>query len=386
VQRLKPRLGERGTPSVIFLPPELLVGPSGGCLSVVVLGPSSTHFTVRPAGDSPLPESVEDWPQASLAGLVQLTRCGARRSRLNVLLIEMRSPRAVLETVAAQSKAPLESAIEVLPQRDPGPIAPLTGFGPRPKPAPASERLARAEANARRDGALDAVRASLQSSSRGNGSSQRELETGCHRFEFFAEGAESEALPYDLSVLPEFDATASLVSVERGDGLGATFSVCAGERTALSFRFSGAPRNARVWLLASRFALPAGLPESWGSGGRARMAAVLRRHNVAVTEMPIDQALGVQGPTLMPIRVEPGACYVAAIAPLEGHAFQVALGAVASGISAQNHGNAPGEGTLLSFCVGKETVATLEADSRGPGLTWLFGMWQLGRRSLGEEP
>jgi hypothetical protein len=255
-----------------------------------------------------------------------------------------------------------------------------------PRPAPIAERLARAEANAHRDGALESERESVQSTSQGTFASRRPVDPGCHRFEFFGEASDDERLPYDLSVLPEFDATASLVSVERGDGLGATFTACAGESTSLNFRVSGAPRNRPVWLLASRFALPAGLPESWGSHGRARMAAVLRRHNVSVAAMPIQQGLGVQGPTLMPIQVEPGACYVAAITPLEGHAYQLALGAVVGGVSSQNHGISPDEGTLVSFCVRKQTVATIEADSRGAGLTWLFGVWQLGRRPLGEEP
>ena len=71
VRHLPPRLGERLSPSVVFLPVELLSGNSSSCISVVVLGPNSIHFTLRAVGGAYLPESVEDWPQASLAGLVQ---------------------------------------------------------------------------------------------------------------------------------------------------------------------------------------------------------------------------------------------------------------------------------------------------------------------------
>ncbi len=384
VRRLPPRFAERGTPSVAFLPAELFAGSPSECLTVVVLGPNSTHFTLRTAGASYLPDSVEDWPQASLAGLVQITRCGRRKSRLAALLVEMRSPRAVLEIVAVRSAQPVDAATEVLRQRDPGPIAPLTGFGPPPTPPAIDERLASALGRSRREGGKEVAREQLESSPRGTGVHRLSLEAGCYRLDLLAEAA-TPPVASDLSALPELPASAALVSLDRGDGLSLALSFCQGERGHVGVRFAGSPPSAKVWLLASRFPLPDGLPEAWGSGGRARMAAVLRQHATKVSGSPVDQALGVQGPTLMAVPVEPGACYVAALAPVQGQASSLALAARSGGVEAQNHRVQGSEGTLLSFCARAATTAQIEVDTRGSNLTWLYALWQSGRRALGEE-
>ena len=63
----------------------------------------------------------------------------------------------------------------------------------------------------------------------------------------------------------------------------------------------------------------------------------------------------------------------------------LALGAVSGAVSAQNHSGLTADGTLISFCSRGESVATIEAESRGAGLTWLFALWQTGRVSVGEE-
>ncbi|MFZ5897479.1 MAG: hypothetical protein ACOY0T_40890 [Myxococcota bacterium] len=385
VRRLPPRLGERGVPSVIFLPIELLSGPASSCVSVAVLGPHSTHFTLRAAGSAYLPDSSEDWPQASLAGLVQITRCGSRKSRLSALVVEMRSPRALIEVIAVESQQPVQPAVEILPQRDPGPIAPFTGLSLPNTPPPLPERLAAAEANARRNGSEEIEREFAMSSARGAGLVRRQVDAGCHRLDVLVEPTPNRAALGDLAVMPELDATASLVSVERGDGHGAAFTFCAGDRTQVAFRFAGAPPESRVWVVASRFALPQGLLDNWGSGGKARMAAVLYRHGVRVSNAPVDQALGVQGPTLMPVAVVPGNCYVAAVTAVQGQAFGIALAARVGGAEVQNHGGSSGDGTLISFCARGHDIVTVEADSRGAGLTWLFALWEASRLPLGEE-
>ncbi|MGC4088470.1 MAG: hypothetical protein QM756_11350 [Polyangiaceae bacterium] len=173
---------------------------------------------------------------------------------------------------------------------------------------------------------------------------------------------------------------------ERGDGLAAAFTLCAGERTSVAFRFAGAPPEARLWIVRSARALPSGLLDSWGSGGKARMAAVLLRHGVRVHDTPVDQALGVQGPTLMPIAIEPSGCYVGVITAVQGQPFGMALAARVGRAEAQNHGGPSGEGTLVSFCARGERTAQIESDSRGAGLTWLFALWQTSRLPLGMEP
>ena len=382
VRRLPPRLSERTAPSIVFLPLELISDRSASCISVAVLGPTSIHFTLRAVGGAHPAESVQEWAQASLAGLIQITRCGARKAQLAALLIEMRSPRAVLEVVAVESRAPIPPSTDILQQRDPGPIAPLMGPGLPKAAAPIAERLASAEVASRAAGGLDVQRDWVQSNANGTGSVRRLTEAGCHHLQVMTEAGSHFS---DLVLIPELSAAAGLVAVERGDGYTASLSFCAGARTPIGFRFAGAPGGSRVWIVASRVPLPGGLPDSWDSGGRARMAALLSRDRVKVDGLPVDQALGVQGSTLMPIAIEPGACYVAALSAMQGQAFSLALGVTQGSSNAQNRGGPGAKGTLVSFCSRGESQVLIEAEARGSSLTWLFALWQTGRLSLGEE-
>lgn len=383
VHRLTPRFAERARPLLIFAPPELVVKETAGCLTAAVLGPSSTHFTVRVAGNAAAGEP--EWVVGSVAGMVELTRCGPERAQLAGLLVEMRSPRAVLETLIVESKKPIPRAAESVPQRDPGPVRPLAGNEPRPPPLPIAVRSRTAEARLERDGGTLLARERLVSSSDGTGSLERTLEAGCYRFDLLAEPATLRREAYELTVLPDVAGPASVVSVERGDGLDAAVSVCAADTARLAVDFAGAPARSPVWVMSARWAFPEGLPEAWGSGVRARVAAVLRRHGVRVFGSPVDQALGVQGSTLMPVAVEPGACYVGVLAALEGRPLGLALAAAPGGIVSHNHGGLEGDGTLVSFCARSETRALIEADARGSAVIWIFAMWQTGRLSLGEE-
>lgn len=385
VVRLHARLAERGVPTVIFVPAEAL--GAARCATVAVLAPSSTHFVVRPVGGSTTDETVDDWPQPSLAGLVQLTRCGRRKAGLSALFVDMRSPRAVLEAVVVRGDEAARPAVEALPQRDPGPIVPFPEGAQRPPPPPLSQRLAAAEARTRREGAKESFREILKSSTRGVGRLRRKLEPGCHRVDLLAEGPTSADSSYDLMAVPKLDAAASLVAVERGDGLDASVRLCAGEESELVLEFGGAPAAVKVTVVGGSWPLPDGLPEAWGGTGKARIAALLQRHQVRIRGGPVDQALGIQGPTIMPVGVEPGACYVAVLAAVRGEPRGLALAALSGSVAAQNHGGPEGDGTLVSFCARSEPRAVIEADSRGSGLVWLYALFQTGRvAALGEPP
>jgi len=384
VRRLAPRLVERGTPNAIFLPSDLLNGPSGSCVSVAVLATTSTHFMLRAVGGSHWVDPEEAFPQASLAGLLQFTRCGSKRSRLGTLLLELRSPRAVVEIVAATSAGPVEPALDVLPQRDPGPIAPFSGLRQTSAPAALSERLAAAEANARLLGAVESTRESIPNPPRGVGSSERPIEPGCYRWDLLGEPDPQHPAQAELTILPEFDDDTALVALDHGDGFAAAATFCTARRTLLRLRFAGAPANGRLWLISSRFELSEGLPEIWGPTGRARMAALLRHHGLRVQGTPVEQALGIAGPTWMPLRVLPGTCYVAAAVPLQGQAQGLALGVRVGGMSLQNRGPL-NQGSALTFCTGRQDLVTVETDGRGLGLTWLFALWPSGRLRVGEE-
>lgn len=385
VRRLEPRLAERGAPTVVFLASELAQRSPRACSSVAILGPSSTHFSVRAVGAAPSPDDVDDFPVPSLAGLVQLTRCGQGRARLSTLLIEMRSPRAVIETIVVESQTAVRSAVEVLPHRNPGPLALPGGSSPRPEPPPMPARLASLEARSKREGAARIERFELPSSPRGAGTLRRLIEAGCHRLDLLASAKNAVEDDFELAAMPEIHDALSVVSIDRGDGLDTSLTFCAGDRSPLAVEYAGAPRNAQVSAVLSSWPLPDGLSDAWGATGRARVAATLRRHAAPVEGAPVFQALGVQGPTLMPAEVEPGACYVAVLVAVRGSPQGLALAAVSGATSAQNHGGQGGEGTLVSFCARSSERVLFEADSRGVGLFWLFALFQNGRVAIGEQ-
>lgn len=385
VQRLEPRLAERGAPTVVFAAAELAGHSRSACTSVAVLGPSSTHFTVRAVGAAPSPDDVEDFPVPSLAGLVQLTRCGPGRARLSTLLIEMRSPRAVIETILVESRSAVRSAVEVLPHRNPGPLALPGGSSVRPEPPPMATRLAAVMARSKREGAARTERLQLQSSVRGAGTLRRSIDAGCHRLDLLAEPTVASDDGYELALLPELHDAISVVAVERGDGLDASLTFCAGDRSPLGVEYVGAPARSPLSAVLSSWPLPEGLSDAWGAAGRARVAATLRRHAAPIEGAPVFQALGVQGPTLIPAEVEPGACYVGVLVAVRGAPQGLALAAVSGATSAQNHGLQGGDGTLVSFCARASDRVLFEADSRGVGLFWLFALFQNGRVAIGEQ-
>lgn len=383
VKRLPPRFAERGSATVLFLPPEF-VSASSACTSLAILGPPATHFTARTVGESAI-EAGDAWPEPSLAGLIQLTRCGKRRPRLGAVLVELRSPRAVLETIVVETRVPLASAIEILPQRNPGPIEPLEARSSRASPPPVRERLEQGRARLMREGAERVSTDLLKSSRAGTGDYRRLVAEGCYRFAFFAEPPGPGEPERELELLPEKNDALSVVALETGDGFDAAVTLCTGDRTPLSIGVSGAASSAPVHVLIAESQLPRGLPEAWGSRARARVAATLFKHRVRLDGPPIDQALGVQGPTLMPLAVEPGACYVGVLVAVRGTAQALTLSGMVGHDHAANHAPPGGDGTLISLCARARTSALFETDARGSSLFWLFALFQNGRMAVGGE-
>jgi len=118
------------------------------------------------------------------------------------------------------------------------------------------------------------------------------------------------------------------------------------------------------------------------------MSAVLREQALGLTGAKlVDEALGVQGTTAMPVAVEPGACYLAVVIELRGTAQSLALAARAGGREAQSRTPLDAPGTALSFCAGSTSRALIEVEARGLSLVWMSALWQTGRIRLGEtEP
>ncbi len=386
VHHLEPRFLERGDVIPLLFPPELVTDDPTGCLTVAVLGTTSIQFLVDPGG-SPNGRSALDMPEGSLAGAVEITRCGAKKASLANVLLEMRSPRGVIEVLAVAAPTPPPALTTILPHRDPGPMAPPGGSGPRPSVAPLALRVQAVEQRAARSGALELTNEELVASGMGTGIELVPLAAGCHEFELLAgERTQRDRRSSDLDLEVSTADGAHILATDKSESNDARALVCVGEPMPVAMRFAGAPPGARVTLLRARWDLAEGLPERWPAEARAPMSAVLREQGLGLAGARlVDEALGVQGATAMPVEVEPGACYLAMLVALRGTAQTLSLGAQAGGREAQSRAPYDAPGTALSFCAGPASRALLEVESRGLSLVWMSTLWRVGRERLGES-
>jgi hypothetical protein len=381
VTRLEPRLLERGDVLPLVLPVEVLEPKGPPCATVAVLGTRNIQFLLDP-GRRTRPGALE-WPDGSLAGVLQATRCGGKKAELAALAIEMRSPRGVLEFLVLGSEQPPPAVIEVLPQRDPGPLAQTPGSGPRPIVAPLHVRIRALEERAAREQAIELSTLDLTAGALGVGSSVLTLAPGCHRFDLLGEEVERRAADVDLEIT---EVTRSLVlAVDHGESSDGEALVCVASATTVNVRFGGVAPFAKLALVRARWDLDPSLPARFPADARARMSGLLRSQRRTLGSAPlIDEALGVQGDTLASIEVEPGACYLALAVGLRGEVGTLSLAAQAGHKVAQSRIDPDVAGAALSFCAGSAERATVEVDARGLGVTWMSAIWQLGRTRLGE--
>jgi hypothetical protein len=325
---------------------------------------------------------AQDWPEASIAGGAEVVRCGARKALLSQLALQMRSPRGVVEVIAGSSSKPLPEVRRVLSRRNPGPVQRTTQPTPRARPAPLEQRLGAIEGWVRERGWLELRRSDSTSGSDGSGGELLRLDPGCHRFDVLG-----VAEP-DPKRTPDIDADLvtlgnQLIAQDRSENADATLGHCTGEQSLVKLRYAGAAPDTEVVLAHARSALPAGLPEAWGPFARARMAESLSAYRFGKLEgHPVYASLGVQGVTLLPLEVEPGACYLVGLAVIQGSASGLTLAARADPELAENYGGPEARGSVLAFCAGHER-AVLEVEARGSAIAWLLGVWQTARIAIG---
>lgn len=382
VIRLKPRLLDRGERFPLVLPAEPLDPKTPGCASIAVLGTTQTHFLLDASATGQGIAGI-NWPEGSQAGALTVTRCGDKKPLLASLALEMRSPRGVIEILTLSSDEPPPALTQVLPHRDPGPMAPLAASGPRPSVAPLALRLRAVEERATRERAVEHTVQDLTASPMGMGSALVTLAPGCHRFDLLGDEAGRHPTDVDLDIASADGG--QLLATDHGESSDAGALLCVGRPMPVTVRFSGVGPLARLALARARWDLEPSLPQRWAPEARARVSAVLRDRRVPLTGARLsDEALGVQGDTLMPIEVEAGACYVAVAVELRGNAAAISLAARTARGTSQSRLDQDVPGALLTFCAGPSERALLEIDARGFGLVWMSAVWQLGREKLGE--
>jgi hypothetical protein len=375
VQRIVPRLLSHGERVPIVLPPFSGEADDGNCASLAVLGSVSTSFVLLRTAvvqGSLVGDSVP-----SVAGAVELVRCGRERYQLANLWVEMRSPRGVVEFIVAQSPGRLSSLRQELPHRDPGPAWPEGEAGPRPVSPPLKARVAEWEAQARRDGALSTDNRILRADESARVGVDVSLEEGCHGFSGLGLQPARHAQSLDIDLVMYRDSPRMILREDQSENPDASVSLCVAQDTDVIIDLLGTPPGDPVALLHARFALPDGLPLRWGPVARERLAEALwDQHFAGVVDPPVYESLGVTGMTVLPLEVEPNTCYVVSAGILRGlvKAFQLRLimpGGQASA-SASNDRNS----AALAFCSGMERGAQLQVEAFGASLAWLAAIWR----------
>jgi hypothetical protein len=376
--------------------------PEGECTTFVLLGARGLGFHATAvesrdaggslrsgppwngtsAGNSRAPGNDEANPKIpSAAGALSVERCGDPPPRR--WLVTSDSGRGALELVIARSSKPLPSLQLILPERTGGGVGAMSEPGPPPALAPPEKRAETTETRAHRDGAAVEARATWQAGADGAGSSEETLQPGCHAMQLFAVDPRTlrsaRRARLDLDAEMRDTADDRLLARDRTDAPDALLSVCVGETTRVGVVFVGSPPNAPVIVSHYSWPLPDHLPTQWGDEVRARMAhLLLARHLVSLPSEPMQLAQGGSGVTPVPIAMEPGACYLAVVALVQGTAHAIGLRIRVGARDAVDDRGVDDSGAVVAFCAEDRKVASAQVDAHGPPLLgWGLALYRL---------
>lgn len=383
VSLASPVLLDRLASYALHAPASALDGTSPRCTSVAMLSTANVSFIAH-FTDEHTPAQRPAWPVPSAAGLAELTRCGATKTQLSTLQVQMRSRRGVVEIVLLESDHPPPPLSTLLRGRDPGPTAPSPYVGPRPYLAPLSVRIDRYRATLSNAQAQWSEQAVVSDAS-GRGGQVFHLNEACHEFMVLA--------PQDKNAPPDIDARVSdLVPGEiyqsdddqAGD---AHLLHCTGQAERVVVEFSGANPGTELVILHLSTPFPEGLPAAWGNRARSLLAQALYASDAPqLRGPPLLHALGVRGETTLPLELQAHACYVAAVAPLRGDNRRLVVRVETSSLERQIQVQGTNAAGPLFFCSSDETTGVLRIHSVGTAVTWLAGLWQLAPAPRGSAP
>lgn len=382
VERLPPLFLEHGRARTLSVARWREGDPS--CVTVALLGVRTADFFVsRELAEDPDPARPDE-PRAdrrlrSAGGSLVLSACGADRAKLGRLELEMGSPRGTLEILIARSDAPPRDLREILPERAPGPLAPRGDPGGPLGARPLAERLLRASQRARSEGAIVEARVEGRALPKGVGRFDLELVPGCHRLEILADASRAPGGAVDIDADVR-DAAGRVLARDRAELPDARLDLCVGEITPVHVLFAGASGPLPVTLAHARWAMPARVPVRWGPRARAAFAATLHKRRAPDPALaPIFEALGVGGSaTSIPLEIEPGRCYLAALAMVRGEARSIRLAATLGDRVARDDAVDRPESASASFCAGEEIHARFDVEVRASSAFWVLALWPMG--------
>ncbi|MBI4704760.1 MAG: hypothetical protein HY744_26960 [Deltaproteobacteria bacterium] len=369
------------------------------CAAVVALAERQLWFTLGPhAGVAAAPAGQEQFgeepsldrgepggaPVRSQAGVARLSDCGRGCAPLLGVELAMGSGRGAIEVLMVSGADLLMPVELVLPERARGAPAPVDEAGPLPVPGPLVERLQRAERAARADGAVDVTPLDAGLFPSGGGGLLLKLAAGCHRLAVLAEGPpEARARGIDMDAELRLPGERAPLVRDRSHAPDARIDFCLGDAGPVELRFAGPSGPVEITVVDASWPLPPGLPRQGGAQLRAELAWALHRsRSTGPQSPPTFMAAGASGVTLVPVDVEPGACYLAALGLSRGEARAMRLAARVAGRSYHDETTEPPFGAALSFCAGSARLALLSAEVRAAGAWWTLVLWPHGR----EEP
>ena len=373
VERLPPRLLNRGDLVPIAISPELLNPKTPGCVTVGVLSTPNLSFLMV-FGQNDQKPNRRAWPVPSAAGAAEVTRCGARKPLLQGLTVQLRSRRGILEFLVLASEHPPAPISEVLQGRDAGPSIPSPQVGKRPWLAPVKERTETRKQILRAHGATRVTTSASMTNDSGRGDWVVHLNTGCHRLELLT-GSHQDSPP-DLDARLQTLTTAENLDIDEEHSGQAALEYCVGRPERFRVSYSGARPKSEVVVIHSEWALPVGLPLEWGAQARANLArAIWQTDFPPLKRAPLQATLGVRGTTAIPLEIDPQSCYVAVVAPFRGKTTRFGIASQTRGMIRQAQSLKKGRGVAVHFCAQGARSTRIEIQAVGSGLAWIFGLW-----------
>lgn len=370
-----------------------------GCLTVLLLAPRTSEIIAElievdetrgpldslfrdtlPSGHPPIgPGSAEPRVRSS-SGALTIVRCGAARAALRRIQVDLSGARSALEVIMAESREDLGDLREILPERAAGPIAPRGDPGRPIEPGPLPDRMLRAEKRARADGAESVTRSGMKASVAGTGELSLRMLEGCHRLDIMAEvPSVSPRRATDVDAEAKDAESERSLARDRADAADARLDFCLGETGVVNVPFQGAAGPVNVAVSDARWPIPRTIPPYWGARARGGFATALRRRGApAPQEQPIFEVVGVQGETSASLSVEPGKCYLAAVALMRGDARGIRLAADLGSRAVRDEVVERAEGAAVAFCAAeRDTSALIRVEARGNSPWWALAVWPM---------
>jgi hypothetical protein len=365
VARMTPVFLGEGEIRTVTLPPGVVA--AAGCVRIAAVAERQIGFVVA-IGDGDSGDGAH-----SDAGAAVLDACGDEKP--STLRVAMLSSRATVEIIVAAHDGPIFPLEDLLPARAPGPLPPPDELVGGLEPPPYADRLARLTQSAQRDGAGMVVPVNAGANDRGLGAIQLRLSEGCHRLSVL--GSSEAAVDVDAELwLP---GAGDAFRRDRSHAPDARLDFCLGDEARIELRFAGVGSGAMATVVDALWPLPAGLPSAFGAGARAGMASALfRRRAPVLATAPDSVFLGGASATVVPLDLEPRACYVAALGRMDGAADGARLTVTVGGEVYFDDADGEPLGAAVSFCAGDATDATLQVDFRSTSAWWALGLWRVG--------